>query len=86
MSEIKWHEVEQNQNNDGIVTMALLTEDEEMGWYKTVGYNGILKGDQVTYKDEKYTVVMVSRLGHFGLSNTGKLPYTLSVLPKEVTA
>lgn len=50
-----------------------------------VGYNGILKGDKVSYEDKQYTVVMVSRMGNFGLSETGKLPYTKRIIPKSVT-
>lgn len=50
-----------------------------------VGLNGIVKGDEVKCNEKQYTVVMTSRLGHIGLSETGKLPYTLSVSPNEVT-
>lgn len=51
---------------------------------KIVGYNGILQGDTVKYEGRNYTVVMVSRLGDFGLSETGKLPYIMRVLPSKV--
>lgn len=50
-----------------------------------VGLNGIVKGDEVRWNGKQYTVVMTSRLGHLGLSQTGKLPYTLTVCPNEVT-
>ena len=51
---------------------------------EVVGFNDILRGDEVEYEGKKYTVVMVSRLGDFGLSETGKLPYELRVPPNLV--
>ena len=73
-----------SDNDDGIDTIALETISEKHKLYKTVGYNNILKGDKVTHEGKEYTVVMVSRLGDFGLSETGALPYTLRVSPKSV--
>ncbi|MCK1999861.1 hypothetical protein MZM54_00505 [[Brevibacterium] frigoritolerans] len=84
MSHIEWYEA--SENNDGVKTLAMSEIDKELNLGRIVGYNGILKGDTVVYKGKEYTVVMVSRLGHFGLSETGKLPYTLCVRPDEVTA
>lgn len=83
MEGVQWYEA--NENNDGIKTIAMIPIDKELNIGRTVGYNGILKGDKVKYKDKEYAVVMVSRLGHFGLSETGELPYILSVSPIEVT-
>jgi hypothetical protein len=83
MSERIWHKADPNE--EGVETFAL---DPISGtdYYRTVGFNGILKGDGVIYKkdNKEYTVVMVSRLGDFGLSETGELPYTLRVSPKDV--
>ncbi|HFK1427516.1 MULTISPECIES: hypothetical protein [Bacillus cereus group] len=76
MRDIEWHET--NENNDEIKTIAMYGDN------RIVGYNGILKGDKVLYKGEEYTVVMVSRLGDFGLSKTGELPYILRACPKGV--
>lgn len=73
-----------SDNDDGIHTIAFETISEKHNIYKTIGYNGILKGDTVTHEGKEYTVVMVSRLGHFGLSNTGALPYTIRVSPTSV--
>lgn len=80
---IEWHEA--NENKQGITMIAF----EDLGKHipnagRIVGYNGILKGDKVLYEGKPYTVVMVSRLGDFGLSETGKLPYTKRVLPADV--
>ncbi|MED2737722.1 hypothetical protein [Bacillus toyonensis] len=83
MEGIQWFEA--SDNDDGIKTIAMIDIDKELNLGRTVGYNGILKGDEVMYKEKVYTVVMVSRLGHFGLSDTGKLPYALCVSPSEVT-
>ncbi|MEG7864515.1 hypothetical protein AAHB46_12790 [Bacillus paranthracis] len=88
MEDIKWHEAE--ENNDGIKTIAMIELDKKLkgvtmyGYNRIVGYNGILKGEKVLYKGEEYTVVMVSRLGDFGLSKTGELPYILRACPKDV--
>jgi len=85
---IEWEdadlECEVNKTN-GITSAAFQEEihGEFRRWIR-VGYNGILKGERVFYDGDEYTVVMVSRLGHFGLSKTGKLPYTERVSPNEV--
>jgi hypothetical protein len=79
MNAYKWHEA--NENEDGIATIAL----EETKFPHNIGYNGILKGDIVQFGEKEYTIVMVSRLGYFGLSETGKLPYELTVKPNAVT-
>ena len=79
---VKWFAA--NDNDDGIDTIALETISEKHNIHKTVGYNNILKGDKVTHEGKEYTVVMVSRLGDFGLSETGALPYTLRVSPTSV--
>ncbi|WP_255302124.1 hypothetical protein [Bacillus thuringiensis] len=81
MSNVDWLQAE--ENTDGIQTIAMET-DESAGIHRVVGYNGILKGEVVEYDGNPYTVVMVSRLGHMGLSETGKLPYTLTAMPKDV--
>lgn len=82
MSEITWTEA--RENNDGIKTLAYQTLNPKTDLYRIVGYNGILKGDKVIYQKKEYTVVMVSRLGHFGLSDTGELPYTICASPSDV--
>lgn len=51
--------------------------------YKNFGYNDISKGDYVIYENKKYAVVMVSRMGDFGLSTSGCLPYTIRVAPNK---
>jgi len=79
---IKWYQV--NENDQGIETIAIETGRYFEEHTKIVGYNGILKGDKVNYQDEEYTVVMVSRLGHIGLSKTGALPYTETAYPTEL--
>ena len=74
------------ENNKGIVTVAfkdLGKVFKNLG--EVVGFNGILKGDTVLYNSEEYTVVMVSRMGDFGLSKTGELPYSIRVEPRGVT-
>jgi hypothetical protein len=83
MEGVTWHTA--SDNPDGIETIALQDLDTKTHTGRIVGYNGILKGDQVIYQMKEYTVVMVSRLGHFGLSDTGTLPYTVTAFPKEVT-
>lgn len=82
MDNITWHKVD--EKDKGILSIAMTPIYEKLDYQKIVGYNGILKGDTVIYKDKEYTVVMVSRLGHFGLSETDKLPYKLCVRPDEV--
>jgi hypothetical protein len=85
MNDIRWHDA--NENNDGVKTVAIEIRRDGFGLgSQIVGYNGILKGNVVTYQGKKYIVVMVSRLGDFGLSETGGLPYKLRVRPDEVTA
>lgn len=69
-------------NDDGIDKIAFV--EDYPGLRRIVGYDGILKGDKVSYKNKEYTVVMVSRLGHLGLSETGELPYTTVTKPSEV--
>lgn len=76
MEGIKWEEA--NINDAGITTIAF---DEEG---RIVGYNGILKGEKVLHEGKEYTIVTVSRLGDFGLSETGNLPYCKRVLPSMV--
>lgn len=80
---VEWLEAYPKAN--GIETIAL----QDMGRStinsgRIVGYNSILKGDKAVYKDKEYTIVMVSRLGYFGLSETGQLPYTETAYPNEV--
>lgn len=83
MDNVEWFEASENSN--GIVSIAMTEIDKEIHLGRIVGYNGILKGEKVIYKDNEYTVVMTSRLGHFGLSETGKLPYTICASPNEVS-
>ena len=73
-----------SDNDSGIETIAFKAVDDTGELHRTIGYNGILRGDKVTYEEKEYTVVMVSRLGDFGLSETGALPYTLRVSPTSV--
>ncbi|MGH0421929.1 hypothetical protein [Bacillus cytotoxicus] len=81
MENIEWHEAYENE--DGVKTVAIKRQKGN-GGSRIVGYNGILKRDKVKYKGKIYTVVMVSRLGSFGLSETGGLPYVLRVSPSDV--
>jgi hypothetical protein len=88
MGNITWENVIQDEQTitNGIKTIGF----KDLGKVipnvgEMVGYNGILKGDSVMYDGERYTVVMVSRMGDFGLSKTGKLPYIIRVVPKKVT-
>jgi len=74
----KWYEA--NENEDGISTIAL----EQCEFPHIIGYNGILKGDKVKFQGVDFTVVVVSRMGYFGLSKTGGLPYTLTVTPAQL--
>lgn len=83
MIEVVWEEA--MPNNDGIVTIAIEKNRFFEGHTQIVGYNDITKGDTVMYNGEEWTVVMVSRLGHIGLSKTGKLPYTQTAMPTELT-
>lgn len=80
--EIEWHEA--NKNAEGIKTIAYKPINKQINHWAIVGYNGILKGDKVEYEGKEYTIVMVSRLGDFGLSETGELPYMLRVSPTKV--
>lgn len=80
---IKWEQA--CSNTQGITTIAYEDVDPKLGVYRTMGYNGILLGDKVLFGKDTYTVVMVSRLGDFGLSTTGELPYVMRVSPLEVT-
>lgn len=82
MDNIEWFKA--SKNNDGIKTFAMTNIDTSCNVGRIVGYNGILKGDKVTYEGIEYTVVVVSRLGYFGLSETGELPYTVTARPDEV--
>lgn len=83
MDNVEWHKA--NDNELGIETIAFTELDKALNVGRIVGYNGILKGDKVLYRDKEYTVVMVSRLGHIGLSKTGNLPYTETSYPTELT-
>ncbi|MDA1614199.1 hypothetical protein PDK26_23585 [Bacillus cereus] len=82
MGKIEWHEA--TENNQGIQTIGMIGVILGSDFKRIIGYNGIMKGDKVLFENNEYTIVMVSRLGHFGLSETGKLPYTKCVLPNEV--
>lgn len=83
MITVEWEKAIENKH--GIETIAIETGRYFETHQQIVGYNGILKGDNVLYNDEEYTVVMVSRLGHMGLSKTGALPYTEQSYPTELT-
>lgn len=73
------------ENEYGIQTIAYQSERiENFSWEVIVGYNGIVLGDAVRYDGETWTVVHVSRLGLFGLSKTGQLPYEVRVWPNQV--
>lgn len=80
---IEWQQAK--VNDLGVETIAFENLDEAGEFQRVIGYNGILKGDKVFYKGKEYTVVMISRLGHIGLSETGHLPYTEVAFPKELT-
>lgn len=83
MNNIEWYEA--SENNFGIETIAFEYLGKDIpGYGKIIGYNEILKGDKVIYKNKEYTIVMVSRMGDFGLSETGELPYALRVIPTDV--
>ncbi len=81
---IEWRKVADNRF--GITKMAL----KDIGYLypsvgELVGYNGILLGDKVIYKEEVFTVVVVSKVSRsFGLSKNGELPSTVTALPKDV--
>ena len=82
--DIIWKQEELDEDT-GIYSSGLIKDP----YYNTdtfvqVGYNGIVKGDLVEYQGEVYCIVQVSRMGTFGLSKTGDLPYTEVVKPKEV--
>jgi hypothetical protein len=76
----KW--VEAETNDKGILTIAIEVDNR----HNYVGYNGILKGDTVVYQEDgkEYKIAMVSKIGRFGLSETGKLPCTILTLPTFV--
>lgn len=76
MEHIKW--LEASKNDNGLYMVAI----NDLG--DVVGYNNILKGDAVIFLGKKYTVVMVSRLGDFGLSETENLPYIMRANPSSV--
>jgi len=82
LENVQWFEV--SENKDGVETIGMTQIDKQLNLGRTVGYNGILKGEKVSYEGKDYTVVVVSRLGYFGLSETGELPYTLTARPDEV--
>ena len=82
--EIVWQEAVENDKRIKTIAFEGLG-DVFPNVGRIIGFNGILKGDKVKYQDKDYTVVMVSRLGHFGLSETGELPYKVCVYPNEVT-
>lgn len=82
MEEVKWFEADENE--DGIKTIGFIEINEYTNTGRIVGYNGICSGEKVEYEGKKYTVVMASRMGDFGLSKTGKLPYIMRVSPKDV--
>lgn len=79
---IEWFE-ETEENEEGITSIAFSELNRSKTLGRIVGYNGILNGERVIYNNEEYTVVMVSRMGDFGLSLTGKLPYTIRASPKK---
>lgn len=88
MENIEWKEAVQDEGTikDGVKTIAFKNFGKvfpNVG--EIVGYNGILRGDLVINEGKKYTVVMVSRMGDFGLSETGILPYIKRTIPKNVT-
>lgn len=82
MEDIKWYEADDNEN--GIEIIGFADIDKKLNVGRIVGYNNIIVGDKVIYKGREYTVVMASRMGDFGLSLTGELPYEIRVEPKEV--
>lgn len=84
MKNIEWYEASENERGiEAIAFQALGKDIPNIG--QIVGYNGILKGDEVAYGGKVYTVVMVSRLGDFGISLTGELPYINRASPISVT-
>lgn len=83
MKNVEWHEASENEH--GIETIAFKDLGKDFpNVGKIVGYNGILWGDEVVYGSKVYTVVMVSRMGDFGISLTGDLPYINRVSPISV--
>lgn len=84
LQNVKWYD--EDPTDDGIYKSAIESIDYEYCVREVqVGYNDILLGDYVIKDGERMRVVMVSRLGDFGLSSTGDLPYTIRVFPNEVT-
>ena len=79
MKDIIWEKVE--DNDIGLETMALCKDKYNS---QICGWNGVLEGDWVWHNSKEYRVVMSSRLGDFGLSYNGKLPYEIRVSPNEV--
>lgn len=84
MPKIEWHDADVNENGIEKIAFQDLGKDIPNAG-QIVGYNGILKGDEVKYGSKTYKIVMVSRLGDFGISFDGKLPYINRVSPISVT-
>lgn len=82
MKDIHWKKAHANEH--GIDTVGFGEFSQTLNVGRIVGYNGLTIGDQVLYKGELMYIVMASRLGHFGLSNTGELPYSITAYPKDV--
>lgn len=85
LENVKWHT--ESDNSDGIFNVALETIDDNNGRtprVDLVGYNDILRGDEVEYESKTYLVVMISRMGDMGLSLTGDLPYSIRVNPSKL--
>lgn len=82
MEEVEWFKAD--KSDDGIETIGFIDIDEKTRIGRIVGYNGICIGEKVRYKNKKYTVVMASRMGDFGLSKSGELHYDIRVSPKDV--
>ena len=83
---LEWEDIEV-QEPYGIYNVAWhqpYPNPKRQAHWEHAGYNDMLRGDKVMYNEIEYTIVMVSRMGDFGLSETGYLPYSIRVCPKEV--
>lgn len=77
---IKWQEAFENSFN----IKSIAVKRNEDGTEEIVGYNGVLKGDLVSFFGKEYIVVKVSNTGTFELSENKKLPGTVRATPNAV--
>ncbi|QHW35730.1 hypothetical protein GZH47_33090 (plasmid) [Paenibacillus rhizovicinus] len=77
----KW--IHMNPGREGIFNIAHKWTSQHLMQPDLYGYNNMTKGEKVIFKNDLWTIVMVSRMGDFGLSQTGELPYSIRVRPDE---